>query len=398
MCSTGFDHLPRGEFSMDVRIAPQRVLLAKVGLDGHDRGIKVVARGLRDAGFHVIYSGLWQSPQSIAQAAQDEDVDWLGISILNGAHMTLVPQVLASMGDRALSNIGLIVGGIIPPADQEKLKQLGVVAYFGPGASIDTIVQFLASRSRHPKDIGQLVHVWKKEDRATLSRLLTLAAAGHDEELLKTALSDIPCSSAPVIALTGSGGVGKSSLLGEVVNHFDRRGERIGVLACDPESPVSGGALLGDRCRIAGTSVSERVFVRSLSTAAGEQGVAPNIATLTQLMKRFRFDRIFIETVGAGQSDVKIRSIADVVVLVLQPQTGDELQWEKAGILEVANIVVVNKSDLPGADQTAADVSSQLQSSIGPTIPVLKTSIARNEGIEEICHCLDSVSALAKGL
>src|SRR5206468_19635 len=113
---------------------PIRVLLAKVGLDGHDRGIKVVARGLRDSGFHVIYSGLWQSAQSVAQAAEDEDVDWLGISILNGAHMTLIPQVLDALRRRNVTRVGLIVGGIIPQADQEQLKKLGVVACFGPGA------------------------------------------------------------------------------------------------------------------------------------------------------------------------------------------------------------------------------------------------------------------------
>src|SRR6187455_2261923 len=133
---------------MSDRTTPQRVLLAKVGLDGHDRGIKVVARGLRDAGFHVIYSGLWQRPESVAQAAQDEDVDWLGISILNGAHMTLVPQVLAALRDRGMTHIGMIVGGIISPDDQEKLKQLGVEICFGPGASIDAIVEYLSTHAR----------------------------------------------------------------------------------------------------------------------------------------------------------------------------------------------------------------------------------------------------------
>src|SRR6187401_2672023 len=103
---------------MNQQTVPQRVLLAKVGLDGHDRGIKVVARGLRDAGFHVIYSGLWQKVSSVAEAALDEDVDWLGISILNGAHMSLIPQLLDELRSRNLTHIRVIVGGIIPPADQ----------------------------------------------------------------------------------------------------------------------------------------------------------------------------------------------------------------------------------------------------------------------------------------
>jgi methylmalonyl-CoA mutase cobalamin-binding domain/chain len=130
---------------MSKRTMPQRVLLAKVGLDGHDRGIKVVARGLRDAGFHVIYSGLWQKVESVAQAAHDEDVDWLGLSILNGAHMTLVPQVLDALRARGMSHVGVIVGGIMSPADQAKLKELGVAEYFGSGVSIEKIVEFLSS-------------------------------------------------------------------------------------------------------------------------------------------------------------------------------------------------------------------------------------------------------------
>ena len=132
---------------MNDQTIPQRVLLAKVGLDGHDRGIKVVARGLRDAGFHVIYSGLWQKVESVAQAAQDEDVDWLGISILNGAHMTLIPQVLEALRSRGMAHIGVIVGGTIPLPDREKLKAMGVDECFGSGASIETIVEFLSSRT-----------------------------------------------------------------------------------------------------------------------------------------------------------------------------------------------------------------------------------------------------------
>lgn len=131
---------------MSERTMPQRVLLAKVGLDGHDRGIKVVARGLRDAGFHVIYSGLWQRVEAVAQAAQDEDVDWLGLSILNGAHMTLVPQVIEALRARGLTHVGVLVGGIMSAGDQAKLKQMGVAECFGPGVSMEKIVEFLKIR------------------------------------------------------------------------------------------------------------------------------------------------------------------------------------------------------------------------------------------------------------
>lgn len=121
----------------------QRVLLVKIGLDGHDRGIKVVARGLRDAGFHVIYSGLWQSIESVVQAVRDEDVDWLGVSVLNGAHMTQVPKLIEALKAGGLEHVGVLAGGILPEADQEELKRLGVAACFGPGTSLPTIIGFL---------------------------------------------------------------------------------------------------------------------------------------------------------------------------------------------------------------------------------------------------------------
>jgi methylmalonyl-CoA mutase, C-terminal domain len=122
---------------------PIRIVLAKVGLDGHDRGIKVVARALRDAGMHVIYAGLWQTPEAVVRAVADEDADWLGLSLLSGAHMTLVPRVLELMKQAKLDNVRVMVGGIIPEADIPKLQAMGVAKIFGPGTSLDDIVTFL---------------------------------------------------------------------------------------------------------------------------------------------------------------------------------------------------------------------------------------------------------------
>src|ERR1041384_3690425 len=130
--------------------APQRVVLAKVGLDGHDRGIKVVARALRDAGLHVIYAGLWQTPEAVVRTVADEDADWLGLSILSGAHMTLVPRVLDLMQQAQLDKDRVLVGGIIPEADILKLTEMGVAKIFGPGTSLDDITTFLKG-SPEPK-------------------------------------------------------------------------------------------------------------------------------------------------------------------------------------------------------------------------------------------------------
>ena len=120
-----------------------RIVLAKIGLDGHDRGIKVVARGLRDAGFHVIYAGLWQSPEAVVRAVADEDADWLGLSILSGAHMTLTPRVMDMLRQAGLRDVGVIVGGIVPETDVPKLMEMGVTRVFGPGTPLGEIVSYL---------------------------------------------------------------------------------------------------------------------------------------------------------------------------------------------------------------------------------------------------------------
>jgi methylmalonyl-CoA mutase cobalamin-binding domain/chain len=128
--------------------APIRVVLAKVGLDGHDRGIKVVARALRDAGMQVIYAGLWQTPEAVVRTAGDEDADWLGLSLLSGAHMTLVPRVLELLRQAELDHVGVLVGGIIPEPDVPKLLEMGVARVFGPGTSLPDIVTFLQQNTR----------------------------------------------------------------------------------------------------------------------------------------------------------------------------------------------------------------------------------------------------------
>ncbi len=132
----------------NVSSGPLRIVLAKIGLDGHDRGVKVVARALRDAGFHVIYAGLWQTPEAVVRAIADEDAGWLGLSLLSGAHMTLVPRVLQLLREAGLGHVGVMVGGIIPETDAVKLKEMGVAAVFGPGTPLEDIVAFLQGRSR----------------------------------------------------------------------------------------------------------------------------------------------------------------------------------------------------------------------------------------------------------
>jgi len=134
---------PTPEHSNPDANRPVRVVLAKLGLDGHDRGIQVVARALRDAGMEVIYTGLWQTCEAAVRATQDEDADVLGVSLLSGAHMTLIPQLIDQLRAAGLEHVVVLVGGIIPAADVPKLEQLGVARVFTPGASLEAISEFV---------------------------------------------------------------------------------------------------------------------------------------------------------------------------------------------------------------------------------------------------------------
>jgi LAO/AO transport system ATPase len=220
---------------------------------------------------------------------------------------------------------------------------------------------------------------FQRGDRRALARLLTQAARGEVDPVL-SALGPIR-KTARVVAITGSGGVGKSTLIGKLIEHIRDQGQTVAVLACDPQSPLSGGALLGDRFRMPSRPDDDGVFIRSLASATGQGAVAKHLEPMIRLLAEFGFDVVLIETVGAGQGDTAARELADVLVLLLQPETGDDLQWEKAGVLEVADIIVIHKADLPGADRAAAQVRAALDLADGSSVPVLKVSARTGEGL-----------------
>ena len=225
--------------------------------------------------------------------------------------------------------------------------------------------------------------------RRQLSRLLSQAMRG---EQIAGALAALPPATKPplVLAITGSGGVGKSSLIGRLIPVIRKDRKTVAVLACDPESPLTGGALLGDRFRLATDSLDEGVFVRSLATPSGQESVAQYLPVMVEILSRFGFDVILIETVGAGQGDVAVRECADRTVLLLQPESGDDLQWEKAGILEVADVVVIHKADLPGAEQTESQIKSMLELGAHREVPVLRVSSKDAESVRRLWGVLSS--------
>lgn len=369
---------------------PTRILLAKVGLDGHDRGVKVLARGLRDAGMEVIYTGLWQTPAGAAKAAVEEDADVLGVSFHSAAHMTLVPIIMQEMQAHGRADMPVVIGGIIPHDDVPAMKAVGVSAILETESSMAAIVstiheQARAARAKRPQDgaLDLLVTEAAKGSRSATGRLLTWVEndAGRDE-----AAQRIPESAHPtiVVGMTGAPGVGKSTLIGRLLKELRGRGKRVAVLAVDPASPITGGALLGDRARMTQNAGDEGVFLRSSASRGELGGLAPTTDGMVRALRHAKYDVVIIETVGAGQNDVTVRRLARPVVLLLMPGAGDELQLDKAGITEVANVFVINKADLPGADR----LDAQIRETLGSKRPVIKTVASHGEGIADLADVL----------
>lgn len=241
--------------------------------------------------------------------------------------------------------------------------------------------------------IGDLFARFHRGDRNALSRLLSHIARGeYLDEIRKELIPPADASSARVFAFTGSGGVGKSTLIGRLIPVVRGAKRKIAVLACDPQSPLSGGALLGDRFRMGSTN-DDGVFIRSLAALSGSGGLAKNLDLMIDALEAFGFDVIFLETVGAGQGDVAVGQLADAMVLLLQPESGDDVQWEKAGVLECADVVVIHKADLPTADQTAAQVRAALDLSPSRLIPVMRVSTKLNQGHAELWQTLSALPA-----
>ncbi|HVG03782.1 MAG TPA: methylmalonyl Co-A mutase-associated GTPase MeaB [Burkholderiaceae bacterium] len=194
---------------------------------------------------------------------------------------------------------------------------------------------------------------------------------------------------AHIVGITGPAGAGKSTLVNGLVGELLKRGHTVAVVAVDPSSPFSGGAVLGDRIRMAEHQANERVFIRSLATRGHAGGLSSTTAQIVSLLDAAGFDMVLVETVGAGQSDVAIAAIARTRIVVYPPGLGDEVQALKAGVLEIADIFVVNKADLPGAERAARDLLAMPASrGAAKKRPVLKISAATGEGIASLADAI----------
>lgn len=232
-----------------------------------------------------------------------------------------------------------------------------------------------------------------KGDRRALARMVTLIES--EVPLARSYLAELyqHAGHAHIVGVTGSPGAGKSTLVTRLVRELRKREHKVGVVAVDPTSPFTGGAILGDRIRMMELAGDPAVFIRSMASRGNLGGLAASTCDVVRAMDAAGYDPIIIETVGTGQAEVEVMRTAQTVLVVVAPGMGDDIQAIKAGILEIADIFVVSKADKPGADQTVAELAMLLSLDSGRRkaawrIPLLKTSAFKDQGIAQLADAI----------
>ena len=241
--------------------------------------------------------------------------------------------------------------------------------------------------------VAELADRAKQGDQRALGRLITLVENGGSQVRQVAAALPVADRAAQVVGLTGSPGVGKSTSTTALVAGYRKAGLKVAVLAVDPSSPFTGGAILGDRVRMQEHATDSDVFIRSMSSRGHLGGLAAATPQAVRVLEACGFDVILIETVGVGQAEVEIAGLADTTLVLLAPGMGDGIQAVKAGILEVADVFVINKADRDGADATLRDIRSMMALITREPNewrqPILKTIAHRGEGVGDVIEAID---------
>lgn len=358
---------------MSKKLSP-RIMIAKPGLDGHDRGAVIVVQGLRDAGFDVIYTGLRRTPQEIASAAAQEDVDVLGLSVLSGAHMTVLKAILEELVKLAWRPSLLLAGGIIPSKDEESLKQMGFDLVFGPGTSLDQIATQIRDK------------VPERSIRKAESELSWVNLA---KELTKLEIKDTPSDNSAnknkgrIVVIAGQGGVGKSTLIGELIHAAIAKNVSIAVIANDPSGAQNRGAILADRLRMPMHYPAEKCLIRSIPVYDSSVGVSAQVGDMAKCVAK-NYDLVIVESLGVSQHQYLKADWVDLSVAAVSPGSGDQWQLRKSALLDVCDAVFITKSDLPDFEPFFSEMVEVLHDKRKDKMPVVlgisckgKTSIGQ---------------------
>jgi len=237
---------------------------------------------------------------------------------------------------------------------------------------------------------SQLAREIRRGDRRALSKGITLVE--NEREVASKLLRMLkPSGHAFIVGVTGPPGTGKSTLVDRLISLYRKKGLSVGVIAVDPTSPITGGALLGDRIRMASHTGDRGVYIRSMASRGWSGGLSRATSQAIQLMDAAGFDIIFLETVGIGQSDIEVVGVAHAVLVVLMPGLGDDVQVSKAGLMEVGDVYVVNKADMVGSDSMVVHLLGLVRGMKSRSPPVIKVSALTGEGLEMLEGAIEVV-------
>ncbi len=358
--------------------------------DGHDSPIITINLELARHGVELIYLGYNCPASAIARAAIQEDVHAVGISSYNGGHLAFFNEVAVRLRKLGGGHIPLFGGGggTITPQDEVVMNRRGVDRIFFAGTPLAKIVSTIIQHyGRPPKMKLSSLRGDFKLARAISGAEISKSKIRKAKQIQTLKSQSLKCKSF-VVGVTGPGGAGKSTMIDELVRCYLQQHPqgRVAVLANDPSHPDSGGAILGDRVRMQGHDLDTGVFIRSMASRGHLGGLALAVPEAIRLFAAAGMPLVLVETVGVGQVEVEVASATDTTVVVVNPKWGDSIQANKAGLLETADIFVINKADMPGAGQSRRDLEQMLDLSTPGDWrpPILETVSTTGEGVDAL--------------